>query len=310
MDPSLVLLISAAALLASGSAALLYGALREGQAAREFEDRFERLVRGESPGTLRRQRDLRSALVELGGRRIAEKGSDPELGALLALAGARGHEALALFTALRSLAPLLATAITAGVWLAVARRGAGLGLGLACYAAFTLGYLLPKMGLRMRAEARARRLRDDVSAFTHLLRVLYECGLSTEQALQVFAKEQRGVLPDISLEIGEVMRRVGAGSDLDAATRAVAAEVRIPELADLFALLRQIDRYGGQVQEPMMRFAALLEDRERTRLQESIARLSAKLTVVMVLFLLPALLVFVGGPGFIAVIRALGEMNA
>jgi len=64
------------------------------------------------------------------------------------------------------------------------------------------------------------------------------------------------------------------------------------------------------VQEPLMRFAQLLEDRERTRLQEAIGRLSAKMTVAMVLFLLPALLTFVGGPGFVAVIRALSKLNA
>jgi hypothetical protein len=132
------------------------------------------------------------------------------------------------------------------------------------------------------------------------LRVLYECGLSTEQALHVFAKEQRGVLPDVALEIGEVTRRVSAGSDLSEATRSVAAEAGDAELSDLFAMIRQIDRYGGAVQEPLQRFGNLLEDRERTRLQEAIGRLSAKLTIVMVLFLLPALLTFVGGPGFVA----------
>jgi tight adherence protein C len=166
------------------------------------------------------------------------------------------------------------------------------------------------MVLRMRADARTRRLRDDISAFTHLLRVLYECGLSTEQALHVFAKEERGVLPDISMEIGEVTRRVGAGSDLGEATKWVADEAGDVELSDLFAMIRQIDRYGGAVQEPLMRFATLLEDRERTRLQEAIGKLSAKMTMAMVLFLLPALLTFVGGPGFLSVIRALRQINA
>jgi tight adherence protein C len=187
--------------------------------------------------------------------------------------------------------------------------GVGIGLLLVCYAVFTVSYLLPKMLLRMRADARTRSLHDDVSAFTHLLRVLYECGLSTEQALHVFAKEQRGVLPDVALEIGEVTRRVSAGSDLGEATRSVAAEAGDAELTDLFAMIRQIDRYGGAVQEPLMRFGTLLEDRERTRLQETIGRLSAKLTIVMVLFLLPALLTFVGGPGFVAVIRALRDLD-
>jgi tight adherence protein C len=309
MEPALVLLIGATALLATGSGGLLVWGFRSGRSVREFEDRFERIVRGQNPGPIRSQRDLRSTLVEFGGRRMAEKGADEEVGVLLARAGHRGHDAVALFTALRLLSPVVLTACAALGWFFLAGGGFDFGLALLAYAAFTVGYLAPKMVLRVRSEARVRRLRDDVAVFTHLLRVLYECGLSTEQALQVFTKEQRGVLPDVSIEIGEVMRMVAAGSDIGEASRIVASEVRVEELVDLFAMIRQIDRYGGQVQEPLARFAALIEDRERTRLQEAIGRLSAKLTMVMVVFLLPALLTFVGGPGFIAVIRALREMD-
>ena len=265
-------------------------------------------MRGERLGAVRTRRDLRGSLIEFGGRRGGE--ADHEVAALLARAGFRGNEALALFTALRTLCPVV---VTGAVRARLARRlelGFGVGLLMVGYAAFTISYLLPKMVLRMRADARTRRLRDDISAFTHLLRVLYECGLSTEQALHVFAKEERGVLPDIAIEIGEITRRVGAGSDLGEATKRGRGRGRRAELTDLFAMIRQIDRYGGAVQEPLMRFAHLLEDRERTRLQEAIGKLSAKMTMAMVLFLLPALLTFVGGPGFVGVVRALRQMNA
>jgi tight adherence protein C len=307
MDGLLTLLFGAIALLVSGSGMILFMTARASASSREQADRFERIVRGERLGAVRARRDLRGSLVEFGAGRVDQ--GDHEVAKLLAQAGYRGHEALALFSALRFLAPIALTGLCAIVWV-VAGFGIGIGFGLIAYASFTIGYLVPKMVLRMRAEARTKRLRDDISAFTHLLRVLYECGLSTEQALHVFAKEQRGVLPDIALEVGEVTRRVSAGSDLGEATRSVSEEAGEPELTDLFAMMRQIDRYGGAVQEPLMRFAQLLEDRERTRLQEAIGKLSAKLTVAMVLFLLPALLTFVGGPGFVAVIRALSKLNA
>jgi tight adherence protein C len=285
---------------------MLLATARASASSREQAERFERIVRGERLGAVRARRDLRTTLIAFGGRRADP--ADHEVAALLARAGFRGQEALALFSALRTLCPVACTGACALLWLLFA-SGAGIGLAIACYAVFTISYLAPKMVLRMRADARTRSLRDDISAFTHLLRVLYECGLSTEQALHVFAKEQRGVLPDVAMEIGEVTRRVSAGSDLGEATKSVAAEAADAELTDLFAMIRQIDRYGGAVQEPLMRFATLLEDRERTRLQEVIGKLSAKLTIAMVLFLLPALLTFVGGPGFVAVIRALRAIN-
>ena len=306
MAALVVVLFSVVGLLVSGSGLLFFTAARAGASSREQAERFERIVRGERLSSVRTRRDLRSSLIEFGGRRVND--ADQEVAALLARAGFRGHEALALFSALRTLCPIAVTGLCVLFWFAAGFRF-GVGLLIVGYAAFTISYLLPKTVLRMRADARTRRLRDDTSAFTHMLRVLYECGLSTEQALHVFAKEERGVLPDISLEIAEVTRRVGAGSDLGDATKCVADEAGDAELSDLFAMIRQIDRYGGAVQEPLMRFAALLEDRERTRLQEKIGKLSAKLTMAMVLFLLPALLTFVGGPGFVAVIRALRQMD-
>lgn len=51
----------------------------------------------------------------------------------------------------------------------------------------------------------------------------------------------------------------------------------------------------------------LLDDRRLTRLQEFISKMSAKMSVVMMVFLFPALLIVLGGPAFIAISRALSS---
>ena len=48
----------------------------------------------------------------------------------------------------------------------------------------------------------------------------------------------------------------------------------------------------------------LLDDRRLTRLQEYISKMSAKMSVVMMLFLFPALPIVLAGPGFTAITRA------
>jgi tight adherence protein C len=48
----------------------------------------------------------------------------------------------------------------------------------------------------------------------------------------------------------------------------------------------------------------LLDDRRLTRLQEYVSKMSAKMSVVMMLFLFPALLIVLAGPGFTAISRA------
>ena len=50
----------------------------------------------------------------------------------------------------------------------------------------------------------------------------------------------------------------------------------------------------------------LLDDRRLTRMQEYISKMSAKMSVVMMVFLFPALLIVLAGPGFIAISKAMG----
>ena len=45
-----------------------------------------------------------------------------------------------------------------------------------------------------------------------------------------------------------------------------------------------------------------------TTLQERVSKMSAKMSVVMIAFLFPALLIGLAGPGFIAIFKALGAM--
>ncbi|MNC72975.1 hypothetical protein D3C75_1241030 [compost metagenome] len=50
----------------------------------------------------------------------------------------------------------------------------------------------------------------------------------------------------------------------------------------------------------------LLDDRRLTRMQERVSKMSAKMSAVMMVFLFPALLIVLAGPGFSALTRALG----
>jgi tight adherence protein C len=131
--------------------------------------------------------------------------------------------------------------------------------------------------------------------------------LGTDQALVMIASENQETLPELSIELNTVIRQVAAGGDRSEALSDMAAAIDVPDLTEMVALLRQIDRYGGAVQAPLLEFVGLLQDKRRTELQEKVGSLSGRMTVVMVLFLFPALLAIVGGPGFLAVIRALSR---
>jgi tight adherence protein C len=58
------------------------------------------------------------------------------------------------------------------------------------------------------------------------------------------------------------------------------------------------------VQEPLKQFSDRLVEKERANAKETMGKLTVKLTGVMVITMLPALLIMTGGPGIISIIRA------
>ena len=81
------------------------------------------------------------------------------------------------------------------------------------------------------------------------------------------------------------------------------------ELSDCCTVLRQMLRQGGSARASLQTLKELFEDRRLTSLQEKISKLSAKMSMVMMALLFPALLIILAGPGFMAITKALGGIK-
>jgi len=80
-------------------------------------------------------------------------------------------------------------------------------------------------------------------------------------------------------------------------------------LKGLITLLTQVDRFGGAVQEPLRQFGMRLQENRRARMKDRIGKLTVKMTMVMVITLLPSLLIITAGPGFMGVMRSLTHIS-
>lgn len=80
--------------------------------------------------------------------------------------------------------------------------------------------------------------------------------------------------------------------------------LEVDELTDTCVILQQLILQGGGAMKSLLALKQLLDDRRLTRLQEYISKMSAKMSVVMMVFLFPALLIVLGGPAFIGIARA------
>lgn len=172
-----------------------------------------------------------------------------------------------------------------------------------------LSFLMPRWILRSVAEGRRERIKSEVPLFIHLLVLLFEAGLSNRQAFSSLVREGRGVLPELGQEFEIVLRQLDAGADTGAVLKSLSDAMDVGDLTTVIGVLRQIDRYGGEVREPLLETLKILEERRTMDLRERVNILSGRMTVVMVAFFFPALLIFVAGPAFLSIIRALAQVN-
>lgn len=220
------------------------------------------------------------------------------------LATARGAW---LFKLATFLLPVLGAGL--GASLALARGMHGNALLLAGFVGFVIAYLAPPRVLRMLAARRQKRIREEMVPLLHMLRMLFDAGLSLEQTLRILHQDGQELIPEIAAELRVAVMRIAAGQDRAEALQDMAAPLDVPELNDTVAILKQATRYGGSLRESLVRFAALIEERRLSGLREYVSKLSAKMTIVMILFMFPALLIFIAGPGMITLVRALSAIH-
>tara|TARA_Y100000815_G_scaffold215621_1_gene200778 strand:+ start:853 stop:1731 length:879 start_codon:yes stop_codon:yes gene_type:complete len=175
-------------------------------------------------------------------------------------------------------------------------------------AALGIGYLIPKRLLARAVAARQQQLADEVSTMIPLLRMLFEVGMTVEQALRVLVRDGKHILPQMTRELQWMLQRVDGGMGLSQELRRSAELLDVDAVTDCFAILEQLVGQGGGAMASLLSLKQLLDDRRMTTLQERVSKMSAKMSVVMITFLFPALLIVLAGPGFIAIFKALGAM--
>ncbi|MGF6088355.1 type II secretion system F family protein [Pseudomonas sp. 18173] len=289
------LLISA--LLLFGAALLLLSALLEQhRRARQVAQRLD----GKAPG----DSHFSQLLHALGASRLGQQSvkMDNETQSLLNRLGWRSVRQRSMFAALQVGMPVLALSLCLliqGLFYPNVQNH-----WMAPMLATSAGYLLPKRWLAAAAQRRQKQLAIETSTFIALLRTLFESGMAVEQSLRVLSQEGRQLLPALTHELRLILTRVDSGMELGEELNKATRLLSVDEFTDTCVILQQLIHQGGGAMKSLLALKQLLDDRRLTRLQEYISKMSAKMSVVMMLFLFPALLIVLAGPGFTALSRA------
>lgn len=228
----------------------------------------------------------------------------PEDRLLLDQAGWHTRVGTATFLALRLLIAL------AGLLLAaVFYDGDGLSRVVVMGAALGAGVLVPKFALRAWATRLRRRVSAELPLLIDLLRLLQGVGFSMDQSLQTLGDKLRSAIPVLGREIQQANIAYMHGRSRQQSLRRLAESFGDEDLRSLVQLMLQVHEHGGAVQEPLRQFSVRLREQRRSALKEKVGKLSVKMTIVMMLTLLPALMLVLSGPAIIALANAVNRLG-
>jgi tight adherence protein C len=245
--------------------------------------------------------DFEEALQDMLGK--VSRSEMAEMQRLLIQAGWHGTKAKCTFLVIAWVLPLTLGAMAA--FYALLHQHHLLNILFHFVFVFAATFVLVRRLLRWKAQTRRDAIRKEVIPFLHLLRMLFEAGLAMEHILLVIEQQGRDLIPNLASELQLVIKRIQNGQDRADALAEMAAPLDVPELSDTIAMLKQVTRYGGNIRDSLAEYTILIEQRQVSELREYVSKLSAKMTVVMIVFLFPALMIFLAGPGFIGLAKAL-----
>ena len=167
-----------------------------------------------------------------------------------------------------------------------------------------LGFMLPKWLLKAVGEGREAAFERELVAVVDVMRLLQGVGLSVDQSIEIMSTQLRDLVPITGRMLHRSRAQVKSGVPWNVILKKMSSVYSSDEFKSFVQVLGQIEKFGGAVQEPLRQFSDRLIEKERANAKELMGKLTVKLTGVMVVTMLPALMIMTGGPGIISILRA------
>ncbi len=217
--------------------------------------------------------------------------SDSSLQASLLRAGYFQPAAVHIFVALR----LAATIAVPAIILLRAPAIDTSTLLLAAFLAFFTSRLFV-IGLKLKAEARERALRRELPPAVDFLLMVLGSGVSIDQSLRYVTGLLEQTAPLTNIVLKRYVADIDGGIPYEAAFERLGQRLGINEGYDLVNLIKQALLQGGEIMASLESFGAELADKRVAFAREQIGRKSVFLTLAMLAFFMPVLLITLGGP--------------
>ena len=167
--------------------------------------------------------------------------------------------------------------------------------------------LIPELVLTKLAARRLWRIQTGLPDALDLLVVSLEAGLTFDRALRRTVDDLKTFHPALAAELGQAALDMSVhGRSRQEALSRMAERLDSQEMRDLATNVAQAERHGTPTADALRKLASSVRVEMVARMQVKMARLPTLLVLPSIAFLLPGILVIIGGP---SVIRLTEELT-
>lgn len=152
--------------------------------------------------------------------------------------------------------------------------------------------------LKSRIKAREKRMEASIEILVQVTRMLWSTGMTLESLMYNISVHLERVAPDIAAEVKVGLARIESGQGREDVLLSLSKCQPYAGLSEYFRLMAQLSSTGGRAAGSLQVLGELVSDIKRSHLQEKTTKMSAKMSLVMMLCFFPAMLIVMAGPAF------------
>ena len=170
---------------------------------------------------------------------------------------------------------------------------------------FILSYKAPDLYLKNKITKRATAIRKGLPDALDLLVICAEAGLTVDAAFHRVAKELGRAYPELGDEFQLTAIELGFLTDRRTAFENLAMRTQLDSIKGVVTTMIQTEKYGTPLASALRVLSAEFRNERMMRAEEKAARLPAVMTVPLILFILPVLVIVLLGPAACSINDAL-----
>ena len=158
------------------------------------------------------------------------------------------------------------------------------------------GFFLPKGFIARQARKRQERLRRSLPDALDLMVVCVEAGVSLDAAILRVAKELQIAHSELAYEFTIVNRKTNAGVTREEALRGLWMRTGVEDIRALVSSMVQSEKWGTSISKVLRVASETLRRKRRQAAEKRAALAPLKMTIPLVILILPAMFIVILGP--------------